>query len=71
MNNIVRIGQRMPPVAPLQDAIRVPGEAQEMIDRLVAQTSRRTGEPPTRVRRSVELAVLTRGISAVEQELKR
>lgn len=47
-----------------------PGLAPEL-EQLVEDTSRRNGEPPDRVRRAVEIAVLKRGIESLRKEVGR
>ena len=50
------------------EAIRVPPILLACLDQLVERVARRTGEPIERVRRSVEIAVLTRGVTALQEE---
>lgn len=57
------------PSKPLRPAIVLTGIHEGLIDQLVEATSRRTGEPPADVRHAVELAIVTRGIAALQEEL--
>lgn len=54
---------------PLRPAIVLAPLQIEQVDQLVEATSRRTGERPEDVRRAVEIAIITRGIAALQEEL--
>jgi hypothetical protein len=57
------------PTVPLVDAIRVPETLADEIDIVVARVSEKTGEPPVRVRRAVEIAIIQRGLERLKEGL--
>lgn len=59
------------PSRPLRPAIALTPTHVALLDQLVEQTSARTGERAEEVRRAVEIAVVTRGIAALQEELGR
>lgn len=65
----LRLVESRCPTLPLRSTVRVPPALLDALDRLVERMATRTGEPPVAVRRAIEIAVLQRGVAALEGEL--
>lgn len=60
----------IPADAPCRTAILVPVELEQQIREAVSRCAASLGESPENCRRAVELAILQRGVTALEESLR-